>query len=359
MAPLKIEQRPLSIKHIVINMISTKWGTRPFKVIFADGSFTVVDAKSKYEATQLAKPMSKLTTVDAVPLTNWEAEVLERRLYRKNVAITPEMLKAQSGEGANLLTQLSKLDRNSTPARKIRRKLRRLGIKLSESVAPQKEKRRKAEYIRDKVREKYHKKSIETPLMTKRERKKIAKGGIRTDQVLDTAEVLVKKVGYKSKEKLIERLLEIYPKLTKERANEIASKFSLSKNPKVKKFDLILKLANLKADKLGIPRSDRIARGQIATGIEHIHLGIRELKVRIEDLKRELLKKNPSQGPVEIYNKIISIEAQKGQKSNFPKKLFRHDFSKDKTAAKIYGLPDGSLLVKSTKGKKLWKKFDY
>ena len=304
---------------------------------------------------------------------------------RENVQITSEMLKAQSGEGAKLLTQLSKLDRNSPQARKIRRKLRRLGIKLSESVSREHLRKKVVEGERRKLKKeksieeiekrglarlgrkaearKLHrslmiKRSLETPLMTKRERKKVAKGGIRTDQVLDTAEVLVKKVGYKSKQKLTDRLMEIYPRLTKERANEITSKFSLSKNPKVKKFDLILKLANLKADKLGIPKSDRIARGLIAGGIEHIHLGIQELKVRIEDLERELLKNFPN-GPVEIYDKIMSIEAQKGQKSNFPKKLFRHDFSKDKTAAKIYGLPDGSLLVKSTRGKKLWKEFDY
>jgi hypothetical protein len=57
---------------------------RPWKVTFADGSYTVIDAKNKYEATQKAKPMSTLTTVDAQELTDWEAEVLERRLYKKN-----------------------------------------------------------------------------------------------------------------------------------------------------------------------------------------------------------------------------------------------------------------------------------
>ncbi len=74
--------------------------------------------------------------------------------------------------------------------------------------------------------------------------------------------------------------------------------------------------------------------------------------------KREL-RKNPPPGAVVIYDKICAIEAQKGKNSNWPNEFFRHDFSKDKTAARVYGLPDGSLLIKSTKGKRLWKKFKY
>jgi hypothetical protein len=71
----------------------------------------------------------------------------------------------------------------------------------------------------------------------------------------------------------------------------------------------------------------------------------------------KLITKNPK--PIKIYDKILSIEAQKGDSSLFPKQYFRHDFKKDKTHAEIWGLPDGSLLIKSKKGKKLWKNFDY
>ena len=71
------------------------------------------------------------------------------------------------------------------------------------------------------------------------------------------------------------------------------------------------------------------------------------------------LKRNPPRGTKLIYDKIISVQAQKGKGSLWPNEYFKHDFQKNKTAARIYGLPDGSLLIKSSKGKKLWKKFNY
>lgn len=77
--------------------------------------------------------------------------------------------------------------------------------------------------------------------------------------------------------------------------------------------------------------------------------------------KKRRMKHNPPPGAVEIYDKVIAIEAQKNGrgKSLFPKEFFRHDFKKNKTSASIYGLPDGSLLIKSKRGKRLWKKFKY
>ena len=75
--------------------------------------------------------------------------------------------------------------------------------------------------------------------------------------------------------------------------------------------------------------------------------------------KKQKVKSNPSCGAVEIYGKIISIEAQKGKDSLWPNEFFRHDFKKNKTSAKIFGMPDGSLRIVSTKGKRLWKNFSY
>lgn len=68
-------------------------------------------------------------------------------------------------------------------------------------------------------------------------------------------------------------------------------------------------------------------------------------------------RKNPPEVPVEIYENILAIEARKGKKSKFPKENFRHDFKGAK--AKILGMPDGSLKIVSTVGKKLWKPFNY
>lgn len=73
---------------------------------------------------------------------------------------------------------------------------------------------------------------------------------------------------------------------------------------------------------------------------------------------KKRLAKNPGK-LVKIYDKICAIEAQKGKDSLFPNEYFRHDFKKDRTHGEIYGLPDGSLLIKSKKGKRLWKIFKY
>jgi len=62
--------------------------------------------------------------------------------------------------------------------------------------------------------------------------------------------------------------------------------------------------------------------------------------------------------PELIYDRIIEIKAQKGDKSLWPGGLFKHSF-KSGSRAQILGNPDGSLTVRSTNGTKLWKKFDY
>lgn len=289
---------------------------KKWKVTFADGSYVVVDARGRYEAVQLAKPVSRLTIVSAVLLTGWELEMYGRRMMRKNVAITPEMVRGAKGESSKLLERLSKIDRNSGEARKIRRRLRKLGVSLSQAVSRE-ERQYKGMKMRLPVERTFPSGAVSGRKTTRRERelKRIQKISIRperikelreierkaqmelplrgkVDQVLDTAQVLVQKVGYRSKSELVKRLMEIYPRLTDERANRIANQV--------------------------------------------------------------IFKENPPRGSNEIYGRIIAIEAQKGPGSTFPGERFRHKFE---PGAKILARPDGSVLIKGKK--KLWKEFEY
>lgn len=81
-----------------------------------------------------------------------------------------------------------------------------------------------------------------------------------------------------------------------------------------------------------------------------------EFKEKTES-KLKKIGKNPPHSAVKIYDRIYAIEAQKGKDSNFPKENFRHDFRA--TDSEILGMPDGSLVVKSRSGKRLWKNFSY
>jgi len=326
---------------------------KKWKVTFADGSYVIVDARTNWEAVKLAKPLSRFTTVHAALVIGWN-----RRMMRKNVAITSEMVKGAKGEGSKLLERLSKIDRNSSEARKIRRQLRKLGVSLSKAVSK--------EHLRKKVsegeRRRYIKKSLETPLMTKKQREKVLRkrlkeerdyrrgkklgiGEGKHDQVLDTAEVLVKKVGYKSKPELVKRLMEIYPRLTEERAREIAYNVLIKKNPRkgLTSIRRELQLAKFRFKSMlpGHPHYKMV---------KNLIKELREQYHRLGGTRRY----NPPAGATEIYGKILAIEAQKGPNSTFPKENFRHEF---KPGSKIFGLPDGSILIKGKK--KLWKKFKY
>lgn len=60
-------------------------------------------------------------------------------------------------------------------------------------------------------------------------------------------------------------------------------------------------------------------------------------------------------GAVLIYDDIEEIKATKGSKSNWPGEKFVHKFVK--RGSKIYGLPNGNLLVVASRP--LWDTFYY
>lgn len=59
--------------------------------------------------------------------------------------------------------------------------------------------------------------------------------------------------------------------------------------------------------------------------------------------RHALRKKNPNK-MVLIYDHVTRIEATKGTRSLYPKQKFFHNFKRP--YPKMYGLPDGSLLIK-------------
>lgn len=81
----------------------------------------------------------------------------------------------------------------------------------------------------------------------------------------------------------------------------------------------------------------------------------KKCKVPVE-LQRKLKVKrsNPAGRSELIYDKVLTIQAQKGKGSHWPNEKFEHKFT---SGAKIYGLSDGSLLIKGKKP--LWSKKRY
>lgn len=65
-----------------------------------------------------------------------------------------------------------------------------------------------------------------------------------------------------------------------------------------------------------------------------------------------------------IYDNVQQIKARKGKKSLWPNELFQHDFEEGAEILGIgtsgqYALKKGDLVIRSKKGKRLWKKFKY
>lgn len=62
---------------------------------------------------------------------------------------------------------------------------------------------------------------------------------------------------------------------------------------------------------------------------------------------------------IKIYDKILEIKAVKSNDSNFPLLPFCHIFD-EKVKAGVYGLDDGSILIKADDNStRLWKEFTY
>jgi hypothetical protein len=63
---------------------------------------------------------------------------------------------------------------------------------------------------------------------------------------------------------------------------------------------------------------------------------------------------NPPEAQL-IYDLILEIKAEKRKHPKWKGERFKHEFSRN-THAQIWGLPDGSLLIKSKKGVPLWRR---
>lgn len=81
---------------------------------------------------------------------------------------------------------------------------------------------------------------------------------------------------------------------------------------------------------------------------------------------KKMRKRKSTRGArtVQIYENLEQIFAEKGRKSLWPKQKFKHKFQK---GAAVFGvskggavrLKEGDLIIRSRRGKRLWKMFDY
>lgn len=71
-----------------------------------------------------------------------------------------------------------------------------------------------------------------------------------------------------------------------------------------------------------------------------------------EPQKNPIAVYNPPTGKI-IYGRVLAVEAQKTN-GTYKGKRFRHSFTGDSRVA-AYAMPDGSVLLKSTAGKRLWQ----
>ena len=331
----------------------------------------------------------------------------KRRIgMRQNISISSELISEQKEEIRVLLEKLKKAEVSAREGRKIRKKLRRLGFRLRDFVgktgitreerkkgiirtAVEKERRKKLK-ISDTEKAKFRsiRKSLKTPLMTKKEEERIK--GIRElkypskplqIKIIKHA-IMLAQHKYDTPSKIADILVDSFVGLSRSEATKFAKVAlrSYKQHPLIEHAGMIEEnpssrkrtfLINSFVKKI----VERIIQGNLDTGISNVrtvgthirgwdNLGsvekdwiVRKAKDSLNYFYPTSTLANPPHGKV-IYDKILSIEAEKGSRSNFPHEQFRHDF-KGSSEAKVIGLEDGSLLVKSTKGKRLWKELDY
>lgn len=88
-----------------------------------------------------------------------------------------------------------------------------------------------------------------------------------------------------------------------------------------------------------------------------LNLAIDQDKISLADVPKGWVWNNPKK-EVRLYSNAIEIKARKGADSLWPDEYFKHDF-KESNDVEVYGMPDGTLKLKSAKGKPLWKWFEY
>lgn len=215
-----------------------------------------------------------------------------------NIKITPEMIKSEKKEVQELLSKLSKTNRSSAEARRIRKRLRKLGVRLSKRSEKKKKLVKWLFDEREKIRKKREAEIVKPS---------VGKGSTKIFKYA----LMLAQHGYDTPAKIAEILDMVY-------------RIPRSEGSKIAKEAL------------------KVAKDPSVPYIEHAGM----------------IENNPPKGVRKIYDKVLAIEAKKGPDSLFPNESFRHDF-KEKTSAEILGLPDGSLLIRSKEGKRLWKNFSY
>ena len=325
----------------------------------------------------------------------------------ENISISSGLISEQKEEIRVLLEKLKKAEVSAQEGRKIRKKLRRLGFRLRDFVGKTgitREERKKGIIriaVEKKERIRKGLKERRRLLVESRERKERKKLGIPQEEISKAIRapsypsryseakvikhaIMLAQHKYDTPSKIADILVDTFVGLSRPEATKFAKVAlgSYKKHPLIEHAEMIkenpkkIRESYFNAQRIAVAmvswakrKYGKDAEYMIFETHEVIEGFLREyypvmsdsFEEKVLEEARRLLRFpktiNPPHGKV-IYDKILSIEAEKGSRSNFPHEQFRHDF-KGSSEAKVIGLEDGSLLVKSTKGKRLWKELDY